>query len=190
MGVRTLRQLLTAALACGALISPALVDAQGRARGPVGPAIQNGYEEGYRQGVRQGERDARDGTRFGARDVRSAGRDGYRVGYADGYRAGYDRVVTVQRGGRGARGNRNLVLRGSRAGIDPYATGFERGYEKGVEDGRDGDRYDPVRHRNYRDGDEGYEGDYGSRDAYRNNYRNGFRQGYEQGYRQGSRNRR
>ena len=136
-------------------MSPALVDAQGRARGPEGSALQNGDDEGYRE-------------------------------------AGYDRiyVLTAQRGGRGAHANRNLVLRGNRAGIDPYATGYERGFEKGVEDGRDGDRYDPVRHRNYRDGDEGYSDTYGSRDAYRNNYRAGFRQGYEEGYRQGSRNRR
>lgn len=143
MGVRTWRQLLTAGITCGALISPAVVDAQGRAK-------------------------------------RSS----------DGIGSDPTYVIASQNVGRGTRATPNLVHRSDRAGVDPYATGYERGHEKGVEDGRNGDRYDPLRHRSYRDGDEGYSSDYGSRDAYRNNYRAGFRQGYEEGYRQGSRNRR
>ncbi len=42
---------------------------------------------------------------------------------------------------------------------------------------------DPVRHGDYKDGDNGYQRSYGSKDAYKNNYRSGFRQGYEDGYR-------
>jgi hypothetical protein len=70
------------------------------------------------------------------------------------------------------------------------ARGYADGYQRGLEDGRDRDRYDPVGHESYRSGDAGYHEGYGSRDAYRTNYRAGFRQGYEDGYRDGSRGRR
>jgi hypothetical protein len=71
-----------------------------------------------------------------------------------------------------------------------YARGYSDGFTRGQSDGRDRDRYDPVGSRDYRNGDNGYFGRYGSRDAYRNNYRAGFRQGYEEGYRYGARYRR
>jgi hypothetical protein len=71
-----------------------------------------------------------------------------------------------------------------------YARGFSDGYQRGISDGEDRDRYDPVGERDYRDADNGYFRDYGSRDAYRDNYRAGFRQGYEDGYRDGQRFRR
>ena len=67
-----------------------------------------------------------------------------------------------------------------------FARGYDDGHRQGLRDGREGTRYDPVRHREYRDGDQGYGNEYGSRDAYRNNYRAGFRQGYDDGYREGS----
>jgi hypothetical protein len=196
MGVRTWRQLLIAALACGALASPVSADAQVPRGRNVRPGWDNRsqarYEQGYRQGLREGERDARAGGPFDNRRGRvSGGPDAFEVGFADGYRAGYRQIPaqTIRRRENGA-ANRNVGIRGNRFGVDPYATGYDRGFEKGLEDGRDGDRYDPVRHRNYRDGDEKYSNDYGSRDAYRNNYRAGFRQGYEEGYRQGGRTRR
>ena len=100
--------------------------------------------------------------------------------------------------GRGARGRGQhrgwyeVPGRGRAGRIqDPAsASGYDAGYEKGLADGRDGHRYDPVRHRDYRDGERGYRGEYGSRDAYRINFRAGFRQGYEDGYRDGARYRR
>ena len=198
MGDRTWRHVLIAALACGSVVSPTIADAQGRMGGSNRPSVraQDHYDRGYRQGVRQGELDARSGVRYDARRdaaLRANARDAYGAGFADGYRAGYERiyVLTAQRGRPGGRGNRGLGLGGARVLVpDPYARGYARGYEQGLSDGRDGDRYDPVRHRNYRDGDEGYSNDHGSRDAYRNNYRAGFRQGYEEGYRLGTRNRR
>ena len=98
--------------------------------------------------------------------------------------SGYDRVrVTVYDQGR--RDNRRdpRVLRGYQ---DPaFARGYSDGWEHGADDRRDRDRYDPVRHGDYRDGDDGYSRSYGSKDAYKNNYRAGFRQGYEDGYRNG-----
>jgi hypothetical protein len=70
-----------------------------------------------------------------------------------------------------------------------FARGYDDGYRRGSGDGKDRDRYDPVGHRDYRSGEQGYSRDYGSRDAYRNNYRAGFRQGYDDGYREASRGR-
>jgi hypothetical protein len=64
-----------------------------------------------------------------------------------------------------------------------FARGYAAGRELGLSDARNGERYDPVGSREYRDGDHGYDASYGSRDAYRSNYRAGFRQGYEEGYR-------
>ena len=64
-----------------------------------------------------------------------------------------------------------------------FARGYADGFQLGRGDSKDGKRYDPVGHRDYRDGDQAYYRAYGSRDAYKNNYRAGFRQGYEDGYR-------
>ena len=44
-----------------------------------------------------------------------------------------------------------------------------------------------MRHKDYRQADQGYTVAYGSKDAYRNNYRTGFRQGYDDGYRNSTR---
>ena len=79
---------------------------------------------------------------------------------------------------------------GSRIYQDPAsAAGYRHGYDLGLLDGHDGHRYDPVRHRDYRDGQQGYVSSYGSKDAYKTNFRTGFRQGYEDGYREGARTR-
>lgn len=85
--------------------------------------------------------------------------------------------------GRG-RANTNQIYQ------DPAsASGYDAGYDLGMVDGRGGQRYDPVRHRDYRDADRGYKKSYGSQDGYKNNFRAGFRQGYEEGYREGARSR-
>lgn len=162
------------------------------------------FERGYREGVQHGEDDARrnrsfsierdrvyrDGdrgynSRYGSRD---AYRDQFRRGFSDGYRDGYSRF----RGGVNARNDRNDRFGRRTAGgyQEPaFARGYSDGFEKGRDDGDDRDRYDPARHGDYRDADNGYDDDYGSKDAYRNNYRTGFRQGYEAGYRGGVRRR-
>jgi hypothetical protein len=173
----------------------------GRGRG----VARDAYDRGYREGVRQGEADARrgvaldfqrdplfrDGTRgyerrYGSRDLY---RDDFRRGFAEGYRSSYARFGPApapryqQRNGPGS----GVFGPQQRAGgyQEPaYARGYSDGYRQGTDDGRDGDRYDPVGRRDYRDADNGYYGSYGSRDAYRNNYRAGFRGGYEEGYRQ------
>ncbi len=169
-------------------------------------ANRNAYDRGYREGVQQGEDDARRGRAFDfARDnayrsgdggydrrdgSRDAYRDGFRNGFESGYRRGYD-SVRVTRTGQGRRDGGVIGPRGARGYQEPaYARGYSDGFEKGVEDGRDRDRYDPVRHSDYREADQGYSGSYGAKDAYKNNYRSGFRQGYETGYRDGTGRRR
>lgn len=148
------------------------------------------YERGYRQGVRDGERDARKGRGFDYGDDRALGERDHRFrrGYAAGYRTGFDQFRGLSRGSTRPGSSSG---RGRNGYQDPaFSRGYSDGYGKGQSDGRDRDRYDPVRHRDYRDADQGFFRDYGSKQAYENNYRAGFRQGYEEGYRDGTRGRR
>ena len=193
MGARYWTRLLLAATACAVMASPA--------------AGQNNsaFERGQREGVQRGEQDARRGrefqlerdpvyrdgdrgynNRFGNRDWY---RNDFRRGFTSGYRRGYERFrinISIQ----GRRDDRGPVPRARGYQEQAFARGYSDGWRKGLDDGRDRDRYDPVRHRDYRSADQGYSGSYGSKDAYRNNYRSGFRQGYEDGYRDGIRGRR
>ena len=204
---------LLVAVAAAALLVPAAGDAgqiaQRRgveANRGTQTATRDAYDRGQREGLQRGEQDARRGRtfdvnrdswyragdrgynqRYGSRD---AYRDAYRGAFQAGYRSGYDRVLVV-RTGQGRRDSRVLLPRGGRVYQEPAsARGYSDGFEKGLDDGRDRDRYDPVRHSDYRKADQGYSKSYGSKDAYRNNYRAGFRQGYEDGYRDGTRYRR
>ena len=194
--IRTLRAAaaLLALIASVALVSPAAAQPWTSVQngGWYRPVQNRGqYDRGYRDGYRDGERDGRLGRRADIdRDSRfRRGSDDFRNGYVDGYRAGYDRFGPSARSfsrGLDKPGYRRAPGRGGYQ--DPaFARGYSDGYERGLDDGRDNDRYDPVRHRDYRDGDDGYFGGYGPRDAYKNNYRAGFRQGYEEGYRNGTR---
>jgi len=103
------------------------------------------------------------------------------------------RVETAQRG-QAVRPRPNRLWRlPERRGLSQEpatARGYSDGYRRGLNDGRDRDRYDPVGNGDYRSGDPGYSRSYGSRDSYRVNYRAGFRQGYEDGYREAARGRR
>jgi hypothetical protein len=188
---------LLAVLASAALVCPVAADPWQpvQSRGSYRP-VQNRaqYDRGYRDGSREGEQDARLGRSADiARDPRfRRGSDDFQNGYLDGYREAYERFRASvrslpRRGGPGPLGYRRAP--GNRGSYqDPaFARGYSDGFERGLDDGRDNDRYDPVRHRDYRNGDEGYFGGYGPRDAYKNNYRAGFRQGYEDGYRDGGR---
>lgn len=159
------------------------------------------YDRGYREGMQQAQEDLREGRnpqpersreyrdadngyqqRYGSRDVY---RNNFRRGFLTGYRTGYDR----SRGAYDRRDGRRFPT-GARGYSEPaFARGYSDGWEKGLDDGRDRDRYDPARHGDYRDADDGYSRSYGSKDAYQNNYRSGFRQGYEDGYRDGARRR-
>lgn len=204
-----------AAATCGALAgAPATTvlgwqfDAHGRpttARPPMQTTTSSAsqsrpaYDTGYREGMQRGQNDGRSGrsadisrdSEYRSADrgydrssgSRDAYRDEFRRGYEAGYRQGYRSV-----GGRQDRDDSGRDRRWSRGYQEPAtALGYRDGYDKGAADGRDRDRYDPVRHDDYKSADHGYEREYGSKDAYRNNYRVGFRQGYEDGYRNGNR---
>lgn len=203
MQARFMRPLFGAALSLS-LLTPACASAQGWpgrsgpawGGGQAGPRFDSAYDRGFREGVREGESDARDRRpydlrRHGAYNDGDRGynsrygdrgryRDEFRRGFETGYREGFERVRGVVNDRRG-----RSQVGGRRAGYDEpaYARGYADGFAKGREDVDDRDRYDPVRHREYRDGDRGYKDSYGSRDLYKQNYREGFREGYEDGYR-------
>ena len=216
MRVRTTISVFALA-ACVVSLAPAVAAARGAAAIPVAADEQfprdrgwapgpgsDAYDRGYREGVREGESDGRKARRFdyeradayrnadrgysrdrGSRDVY---RDWFRRGFAEGYRTGYERVrAQVSSSVYGRRFPQGRRYPGYQEPAS--ARGYSDGYEKGVDDSRDRDRYDPVGHKDYRDGDNGYYREYGPKDAYKNNYRAGFRQGYEDGYRDGRRGR-
>jgi len=83
------------------------------------------------------------------------------------------------------RNNGRARSRDTSVGAVAYDYGFNDGYDHGLQDGRDRNNYDPVRHRDYRSADRGYDGRLGSREQYRIVYRDGFRDGYDRGYRDG-----
>jgi hypothetical protein len=76
---------------------------------------------------------------------------------------------------------------GNRGGYRDYAfdNGFRDGYREGFDAARDRRRYEPLREKRYREGDNGYNRRYGPREFYKAYYRDGFRAGYEQGFREG-----
>jgi hypothetical protein len=165
------------------------------------------YDRGFREGRIEGERDARSRDAFRYQDERDYQRadvgydrrfgslDRYRTyfreGFADGYSEGYRRYAPGYDGrygdGRygppyGDRGYGYPQGRDQRY-VSAFDNGRRDGFEKGQEDARDRDRYDPRRHKWYRNAERGYQSAYGSRDRYRDEYRRGFIAGYEQGYR-------
>jgi hypothetical protein len=187
-------RIIIALLALAPLLTmPTPVAAQSRGSGIGHRQNHAQYDRGYRDGLRDGERDARRGRPFDFDNDRRLSRrdDDFQRGYADGYRAAYDRFRGNARNNRNNRHSGGLYGRTPRGGYqDPaFARGYSDGFERGLDDGRDRDRYDPVRHRDYRAADDGYYRDYGPKQAYENNYRAGFRQGYEEGYRDGNRRR-
>ena len=179
-----------AAVLCAVLAAPTIAGAQVVVpRGSVGvpPGQIRQYDRGYQEGLIQGEQDARRGRAFSAA-IRGNGRDEFRRGFIDGYQSGYESVRRSSAyrpfSGGGRQGTTARRLPGGYQ--EPaFARGYADGYQEGLNDFRGRDRYDPVGSRDYRNGDQGYYGSYGSRDAYKNNYRAGFRQGYEEGYRSG-----
>ena len=156
------------------------------------------YDRGFREGVIEGEKDGRsrdpyryqDEGDFRRADVgydRSYGdRDRYRQlfrqGFAEGYSEGYRRYSG--RYGNGRYDDRGYGYPSGRNDryLSPFDIGVRDGIEKGREDARDNDRFDPRRHKWYREGDHDYNDRYGSRDRYKDEYRRGFVSGYEQAF--------
>jgi len=197
------RQRTLAAVGGALLLVPLAACATGTQWGR--PNLQAAYTTGYERGERAGYDDSRRGDDYRFTDEsdyrdasRTRARDGFEARYRDeflrGYEAGYRVGYGYSNRGRGTYPNagpppwsngRGLGRgRGGQYQNDPAVRyGYEDGYEAGVNDARARRRFDPVLEIRYRNGDRGYEREYGSRDDYRVRYRDAFRQGYEQGYR-------
>ncbi len=128
--------------------------------------FRRGYERGYREAYSAN-------AGYGA-----YGRDGYGRNDDRRYGSGYPGYPSGNYGGAYPRQGH-----GYRSPAAQY--GFDEGYQKGREDRRDGDRYDPVRQKWYREGDRHYDNRYGSRDQWKYDYREAFKQGYDRGYGEG-----
>jgi len=68
-------------------------------------------------------------------------------------------------------------------GGEAYQRGFREGQRLGDDDVRRNRAFNVQNHREYRDADNGYDRNEGSRDLYRDEYRRGFTEGYRLGYR-------
>ena len=203
MSVSSSRLAVLATAALAVSVAATTLEAQSRRavpRAQAGAAVngqraaQAQFDNGYRDGLREGETDARRGERFNFTDERAwqrtrdnrPFRDGFERGYGEGYRRG----GYVGRGGYGGRHDGGYRGNGCYGGYGAYsnpatAAGFDDGYEEGLDDARDNDRYDPIRSKDYRDGDNGYDRRFGTKDQWKIAYREGFKLGYEQGYREG-----
>jgi hypothetical protein len=71
----------------------------------------------------------------------------------------------------------------NREGGEAYQRGLRSGARLGEEDARGGRAFTVQTHREYREADEGYERNEGSRDRWRDEFRRGFTEGYRIGYR-------
>jgi hypothetical protein len=159
------------------------------------------YDGGLRQGRERGADDARRGRAYDVRrhqEYRNADRNygaydatrAFRGGFETGYDQGYRRYASGGYGSPDARvspypARQDPYYGGARGRYASAAfdNGYRDGYEAGVSDARDRDPYDPIRQKRYREGDRGYDNDYGSRDTYKRDYRAAFQRGYEEGYR-------
>lgn len=173
-------------------VSPAVATAQW---GPQ-TRVESGYQQGYDRGVRAGSDDLRRGAAFdfsinvdfrrgdyGYRPQygnRDRYRSDFRRGFEAGYQAGYRRAP-IGRGAPSWSGNA-----GPRFDVAAQQ-GYSDGYEAGLNDARNGNRFDPIGERRYRSADRGYNRSYGDKDRYKANYRTGFINGYEAGFRGGPR---
>lgn len=169
------------------------------------------YDNGFREGLEEGQNDARRNRDFSPqrhsefRDAdqgyhrdygdREFYRRNYRQGFQTGYAEAYNRNARNGRDDRYGRDERVYVppvviapgYPSNRGGYGAYGNvarenGYRDGVEAGRSDARDGDRFDPVRAKRYREGDHDYNDRYGSRDDYKREYRAAFEQGYREGY--------
>ena len=172
-------------------------------------AYDNGFREGQEEGQSDARRnrgyspqrhdeyrDADDGYHRGHGD-REYYRRAYRQGFEAGYRQSFERNARYGRDDRYGRDGRDervyapvVIEPGYPSGDRGYGSsgsaaaqnGYRDGIEAGRSDARDGDRFDPVRAKRYREGDHDYNDRYGSRDDYKREYRAAFEQGSREGY--------
>lgn len=177
-------------------------------------AYDRGYHEGTEDGrsdARKGRpadyrrhdefRDADEGYNRSYGD-REYYRDIFRRGYVAGYNDAYSANGGYYGGGYGGYyppastypsyppASNYPVYPGVQAPGGYYSSpaaraGYRDGLRVGREDARDRESYDPARSHYYREGDNDYDRDYGSRDQYKRDYRAAFQQGYRDGYGRG-----
>lgn len=200
-----------AALAAGAVTAVPAEAQYDRRSSYDDSRMRHAHDRGYQSGIAIGRDDARRGwsSDVSRHDVyRRANlgftgggisiqfyQTGFRRGFGEGYRTGYGEFrASAGRSpvyGYGGSVYPEQGYRWGRAGYGRQSIavdrGFEDGYREGLEDGRDGDRYDLVGQRDYRRGDKGYKKHYGPRETYARLYRDGFRDGYDRGYREAAR---
>lgn len=128
-------------------------------------SFRQGFESGYRESYNRNARSGRD-DRYGG-----YGRDDRYGGYGRDERG----VVIAPNSPASNRGYGSF-------GSEAAEHGYRDGIEAGRHDARDGDRFDPVRAKRYREGDHDYNDRDGSRDDYKRDYRAAFEQGYREGY--------
>jgi hypothetical protein len=198
-----------ARLAVPALVVALAVPAVAVAQGPWygSPA----YSEGVTRGARAGDEDRRRGQSYNFTDetdyrradagyrpqygpidrYRDEFRRGFEVGYRQGYSPAAGRGVPPRYDGRPPYDGRGPSGYDGRYAVDrrdlATLTGYTDGYERGLDDGRDRRRFDPIGEGRYRSGDHGYERWYGPKELYKVRYREAFRSGYERGYEDGRR---
>ena len=179
-----LTETTTAAQSVFGLVRPAYD--QGLERGRLAGLDAGRYGNPYRVDNIDDYRRADYGYRsdYGTRDRY---RNDFRLGFEEGYRQGYSRNGNGR--GRGgpppwSNGRGRGVGGGRPTGRYDVASqsGYNDGYDAGLRDAQGRRKFDPISEGRYRSGDHGYDGDYGSRDAYKVRYRDGFRSGYEEGF--------
>lgn len=159
------------------------------------------YNRGLRDGRDAGADDARRGRAYDVRrhgeyrDNRQGDDRGDLRAYRDGFESGYDEGYRRFARGNGGDPRRSVPppdyrrqppYDGNARGrvLSPAAdNGYRDGLDEGQRAARSGDRFDPVREKRYREGDHGYDRQWGSRDDYKREYREAFQRGYEAGYR-------
>ena len=172
------------------------------AGGQPGSRFGVGYDRGYTEGVREGEQDARQRRSYDLRrhDAYNDGDRGYNRNQGDRDRYRDDSGA----GSRPDIGTASSACAASRPTEEPSAgrlpaagVGVTASLRTRAATRKDSTRAARTpttatattrsRHGEYRDGDRGYNDNYGSRELYKQNYREGFREGYEDGYRGGNR---
>ena len=203
------RQIRMAALAVSAVLALGTFalaqdwDDYDHGRGNVAQTRQYGYDSGFRDGEKRGRHEGRenDPNDYHTPDWRQAThgyknwmgpvnafQNGYQQGYADGFRSGFSSESRGYRGDRDDRyrgenyhGNGNGYYGGN------YGYNSRAGYEVGYQDGVTMAREDQYKNKPFNANprarfggrDNGYNREYGDKNAYKDQYTDGYRAGYQ-----------
>lgn len=163
-------------------------------------AVERGYQDGVRQG--QLDRSRRSNGNYRNRDwkqgdrgyERSMGAKGqykkaYREGYERGYEAGYNGAIgnNGRRGRNGGYGDNGVYDNNGGYGNNALAqSAYQNGMQSGAfyaqQDRSRGNAYNPTGAKGYRDADQGYNDNLGSKAEFQRIFREAFVRGYQQAY--------